>query len=67
MTEEMIARLGSLDPQHLGVIARTSVMQYKHNKEPLDQIGRELGVQYALEAAFGVTRADYESLPNSYR
>lgn len=51
MTEEMIARLGSLDPQHLGVIARTSVMQYKHNKEPLDQIGRELGVQYALEGS----------------
>jgi TolB-like protein/DNA-binding winged helix-turn-helix (wHTH) protein/Tfp pilus assembly protein PilF len=51
MTEEMIARLGSLDPQHLGVIARTSVMQYKHNKEPLDQIARELGVQYALEGS----------------
>lgn len=51
MTEEMIARLGSLDPQHLGVIARTSVMQYKHNKETLDQIGRELGVQYALEGS----------------
>ena len=52
MTEEMIARLGSLDPLHLGVIARTSVMQYKHNKETLDQIGRELGVQYALEGSF---------------
>jgi TolB-like protein/DNA-binding winged helix-turn-helix (wHTH) protein/Tfp pilus assembly protein PilF len=51
MTEEMIARLGSLDPSHLGVIARTSVMQYKHNKEALDQIGRELGVQYALEGS----------------
>jgi TolB-like protein/DNA-binding winged helix-turn-helix (wHTH) protein/Tfp pilus assembly protein PilF len=51
MTEEMIARLGSLDPQHLGVIARTSVMQYKHNKKALDQIGRELRVQYALEGS----------------
>ena len=51
MTEEMIARLGSLDPQHLVVSARTSVMQYKHNKEPLDQIARELGVQYALEGS----------------
>jgi len=51
MTEEMIARLGSLDPQHLGVIARTSVMQYKHNRKALDQIGRELGVQYALEGS----------------
>jgi len=43
--------LGTVDPRHLGVIARTSVMQYKHNKEPLDQIGRELGVHYALEGS----------------
>jgi len=51
MTEEMIAQVGNLDPQHLGVIARTSVMQYKHNTEALDKIGRELGVQYALEGS----------------
>ena len=49
MTEELIAELGNLDPQHLGVIARTSVMQYKHNTKPLDQIGRELGIQYTLK------------------
>jgi TolB-like protein/DNA-binding winged helix-turn-helix (wHTH) protein/Tfp pilus assembly protein PilF len=51
MTEEMIAQLGNLDPQHLGVIARTSVMHYKNGKTPLDQIGRELGVQYVLEGS----------------
>jgi TolB-like protein/DNA-binding winged helix-turn-helix (wHTH) protein/Flp pilus assembly protein TadD len=51
MTEELIAQLGNLDPQHLGVIARTSVMQYKHNPKSLDQIGRELGVQYTLEGS----------------
>jgi len=51
MTEEMIARLGTIDPQHLGVIARTSVMQYKHNNEPLEQIARKLGIQYALEGS----------------
>jgi DNA-binding winged helix-turn-helix (wHTH) protein len=28
ITEEMIAQLGGLDPAHLGVIARTSSMQY---------------------------------------
>src|ERR1700722_12336822 len=49
MTEEMISQLGNLDAAHLGVIARTSVMHYKHSPEPLDQIGRELGVQYVLE------------------
>jgi len=51
MTEEMISQLGNLDPQHLGVIARTSVMLYKSNPKPLDQVGRELGIQYALEGS----------------
>ena len=51
LTEEMIAQLGRLDPAHLGVIARTSVMHYKNSPEPLEQIGRELGVQYVLEGS----------------
>ena len=51
MTEEMITQLGRLDPRHLAVIARTSVMHYKHSQEQLDQIGRELGVQYVLEGS----------------
>jgi tetratricopeptide (TPR) repeat protein len=51
MTEEMITQLGNLDPQHLGVIARTSVMHYKNSRQPLEQIGRELGVQYVLEGS----------------
>src|SRR5207244_3235774 len=42
MTEEMITQLGNLDPQHLGVIARTSVMHYKNSSTPLEQIDREL-------------------------
>ena len=51
LTEEMISQLGILDPTHLGVIARTSVMRYKNNQEQLGQIGRELGVQYVLEGS----------------
>jgi TolB-like protein/Tfp pilus assembly protein PilF len=51
MTEEMITQLGNLDPSHLGVIARTSVMHYQHSRAPLEQIGRELGVQYVLEGS----------------
>lgn len=51
LTEEMIAQLGRLDPQHLGVIARTSVMHYKNTSEQLEQIGRDLGVQYVLEGS----------------
>jgi TolB-like protein/DNA-binding winged helix-turn-helix (wHTH) protein len=49
LTEETIAQLGRLNPHQLGVIARTSVMGYKHKNERLDRIGRDLSVQYVLE------------------
>jgi TolB-like protein/DNA-binding winged helix-turn-helix (wHTH) protein len=51
MTEEMITQLGRLDPQRLGVIARTSAMQYKGTHEGTAQIAKELGVQYLLEGS----------------
>ena len=47
----MITQLGNLDPSHLGVIARTSAMYYKNRAVPLDQVGRELKVQYILEGS----------------
>jgi TolB-like protein/DNA-binding winged helix-turn-helix (wHTH) protein len=49
LTDEVISQLGRLNPEHLGVIARTSVMGYKRKDERLDQIGRDLSVQYVLE------------------
>jgi TolB-like protein/DNA-binding winged helix-turn-helix (wHTH) protein/Tfp pilus assembly protein PilF len=51
LTEELISQLGRLHPEQLGVIARTSVMGYKHSDTRLDQIGRELSVQYVLEGS----------------
>jgi TolB-like protein/DNA-binding winged helix-turn-helix (wHTH) protein/Tfp pilus assembly protein PilF len=57
LTEEMISQLGNLDPSHLGVIARTSVMHYKYSQEPVQQIGKDLGVQYVVE---GSVRRDSE-------
>jgi TolB-like protein len=51
LTEEMIAQLGGLDPQRLGVIARASAMRYKHSPKGAAQIGRELGVDYILEGS----------------
>jgi TolB-like protein/DNA-binding winged helix-turn-helix (wHTH) protein len=51
LTEEMITQLGRLDPRHLGVIARISAMSYKHSSKAVDQIGRELGVNYILEGS----------------
>ncbi len=59
LTEEMLTQLGNLNPQRLGVIARTSVMHYKDAHTPLDQIGRELNVQYVLE---GSVRRESERL-----
>jgi TolB-like protein/DNA-binding winged helix-turn-helix (wHTH) protein/cytochrome c-type biogenesis protein CcmH/NrfG len=49
LTEQMISQLSRLNPEQLGVIARTSVMGYKHKDVGLDQIGRDLSVQYVLE------------------
>ncbi len=51
LTQEMITQLGRLHPQSLGVIARTSVMRYKKSDIPIDQIGRELKVDYVLEGS----------------
>ena len=51
MTEELIAQLGSLDPHHLGVIARTSSMLYKGTHKDSAQIARELGVALLLEGS----------------
>jgi TolB-like protein len=50
-TQEMITQLGRLHPEGLSVIARTSVMRYKGGDTPVDQIGRELGVDYVLEGS----------------
>jgi TolB-like protein/Tfp pilus assembly protein PilF len=51
LTEEMITQLGRLHPERLGVIARTSAMQYKNTGKRTDQIGSELGVAYLLEGS----------------
>jgi len=51
LTEEMITRLGGLKPAQLGVIARTSVLQYKRDPRAIDQVGQELGVDYVLEGS----------------
>lgn len=51
VTEELSARLGNLDPQHLGVIGRTSAMTYKGAKHTINEIGKELSVSYVLEGS----------------
>jgi TolB-like protein/DNA-binding winged helix-turn-helix (wHTH) protein/tetratricopeptide (TPR) repeat protein len=51
ITEEMIAQIGALDPVHLGVIARTTSMQYKRSTRGVMEIGKELNVDYVLEGS----------------
>jgi non-specific serine/threonine protein kinase len=47
LTGEITSKLSGLSA--LGVIARSSAMQYKNSKKDLNKIASELGVQYVLE------------------
>ena len=51
LTEEMITQLSRLNPDRLGVIARTSAMMFKGRKKRIGEIGKELGVGYLLEGS----------------
>jgi TolB-like protein/Tfp pilus assembly protein PilF len=51
MTEEMIAQLGHLNPQILGVIVRTPAMQLKLSHKDAPQIAQDLKVNYLLEGS----------------
>jgi TolB-like protein/tetratricopeptide (TPR) repeat protein/predicted Ser/Thr protein kinase len=47
ITEEITSRLSGLSG--LGVIARTSTMQYKKTTKSVQEIGKELGIDYVLQ------------------
>lgn len=51
VSEEMIAQLGSLHPERLRVIARSTVMRYKNTNQGIEKIGRELGAGYIVEGS----------------
>jgi serine/threonine protein kinase/tetratricopeptide (TPR) repeat protein len=58
ITDEITTQLAKVSG--LGVISRTSVLPYKNTRKTIQQIGKELGVQYLLEGTilwdkFGVT------------
>jgi TolB-like protein/DNA-binding winged helix-turn-helix (wHTH) protein/Tfp pilus assembly protein PilF len=59
LTEEIISRLGQADPAKVAVIARTSVMQYKHSDQQIQAIAQKLGAQYVLK---GTLRRDAENV-----
>lgn len=51
LTEEMITRLGRLHPERLRVVGRSSSMRFKNRAASIEEIGRELGVDYVLEGS----------------
>ncbi len=62
ITEEITTQLAKLSG--LGVISRTSAMQFKDSQKSLREIGKELGVDYVLE---GSVRWDKSGGQNSVR
>jgi DNA-binding winged helix-turn-helix (wHTH) protein/tetratricopeptide (TPR) repeat protein len=58
-TEETILALGRIDPEHLSVVGRTSMMAYRHTTKSLADIGRELDAAYLIESS---VRAEGERL-----
>jgi TolB-like protein/Tfp pilus assembly protein PilF len=51
LTEEMITQLARLNPERLGVIARTSSLRYKKTTKGIGEIARELNVDWVLEGS----------------
>ncbi len=51
LTEEVIATLGQIDPSHIGVIGRTTMMAYKRTSKTLAEIGKELDAAYLIESS----------------
>ena len=64
LTEELIGQFGSLNPDRLGVIGRSSVLRYKRTPHGIDQVGRELRVDYVVE---GTVRRSGEKIRVSAR
>ncbi len=57
LTEEVIAALGQIDPEHISVIGRTSMMAYKGTTKSLAEIGRELAAGFLVESSIRVEGA----------
>lgn len=51
MTEELIATLGQIDPDHLRVIGRTTMMSFKETQKTLGEIGNKLRANYLVESS----------------
>ena len=56
-TEEIINRVGGVDPEHIRVIDRMTAAKFKRTNECIIHIGQALGAQFVMEGAIQRTRA----------
>lgn len=49
ITDAVITELGRLEPRQFGIVARTSMIQYKATRKTVAQVAKELGAGYVLE------------------
>jgi len=54
--DETIAALGQVDPEHIRVITRTSMLEYRSTAKPLLQIAHELEVEYIVGSTIHIDR-----------
>ncbi len=55
LAEDTIVSLGTIDPSHVLVVGRTSMLRYRATTKSLTKIGQELSVTYLVE---GVVRTE---------
>lgn len=55
-TEEVINRVGSIDPSRIKVIDRLTAMKFKRTNECIIHIGRQLGADFVMEGAVQKSR-----------
>jgi TolB-like protein/DNA-binding winged helix-turn-helix (wHTH) protein/Flp pilus assembly protein TadD len=51
LAEETISSLAQIDPAHLSVISRASILAYRRMAKPLADLSRELNVDYLVDGA----------------
>ncbi len=51
LAEEVMVALGQIDPAHVHIVGRTSIMSYKHTTKSRPEIARELRADYLVESA----------------
>ncbi|WP_228938619.1 winged helix-turn-helix domain-containing protein [Paraburkholderia saeva] len=51
LADETSAMLGTVQPEHVMVIARTTAARYRRTEKSVGEIGRELAVSYVLEGS----------------